>query len=62
MRSKVIKNKEHLIKAWNWNKKYYEHCTYNLFFPFHLFKPYTYTCTGTNYQVFWPNKHLVNVK
>ena len=37
----------------------YLHINYN-FFPFHLFKPYTYT--GTHYQVFWSNKHLINAK
>ena len=31
-----------------------------IFPPFHLFKPYAYT--GTNYQVFLSNKHLINIK
>ena len=30
------------------------------FFPFHFFKHYAYTYTGTNYQVFSSNYHLTN--
>jgi hypothetical protein len=29
---------------------------------YRIFKPYTYTYTGTNYHIFWSNQHPNNVK